>query len=90
MLVKVLGLIDFIGGVLLLFASGAKFPIPLLVIMGIILLIKAGIGLLRDFASWIDFIAGGIFILLVFFSVPGVFCIIAGILLIQKGVVSFL
>ena len=90
MLVKVLGLIDFIGGVIFLFVTGTKFPLLILLVFGVILLIKAGIGLLKDFASWIDLIAGAIFILLIFFPVYWVFCLIVGILLIQKGIVSFL
>jgi len=90
MLIKALGVIDFIGGIFLLFVSGTKFPYLILLVFGIILLIKSGIGLLRDFASWIDLIAGIVFILLIFFPVYWVFCLIAGILLIQKGIVSFL
>jgi len=47
-------------------------------------------GLLRDFASWIDLASGIILILSIFFHIPLVICIIAGILLIQKGIFSFL
>ncbi len=90
MLVKVLGGIDFIGGLILIFGAGFSFPIPLLALFGIILLIKSGIGLLKDFVSWIDFFAGIIFILLIFFQIPLIICLIAGILLIQKGIFSFL
>jgi hypothetical protein len=90
MLVKVLGVIDFIGGLILLFSAGVKIPVPVLVVLAVIFLIKAGIGLLKDFASWIDLIAGIIFILMMFFPVYWIVCIIAGILLIQKGIVSFL
>jgi hypothetical protein len=90
MLVKVLGVIDFIGGVFLLFLSKKKFPFLILLVFGIILLVKAGIGLLKDFASWIDLVAGIVFILLIFFPLHWIFCLIAGALLIQKGIVSFL
>ena len=90
MLVKVLGIIDFVGGLILLFSRGIEMPVPVLVAAALVFLIKAGIGLLKDFASWIDLIAGITFVLLIFFPLPLVICIIAGILLIQKGVVSFL
>ena len=89
MLVKILGGIDFISGLILII--GAKFiPYQILIFFGIILLIKALIGLLRDFASWIDFSAGVIFILLIFFPVHWIICLIVGILLIQKGIFSFI
>lgn len=90
MLVKVLGGIDFISGLILIFGAGFSFPIPILTVFGVILLIKSGIGLLRDFASWIDLLAGIIFILLIFFPIHWIICLIAGILLIQKGIFSFL
>ncbi|MCX6746758.1 MAG: hypothetical protein NTU63_01340 [Candidatus Pacearchaeota archaeon] len=90
MLVKLLGGIDLIGGLILIFGSNDGLPLPILIIFGIILLIKAGIGKLKDFASWIDIFAGIIFILLIFLPVYWVVCIIAGILLIQKGIFSLL
>ena len=90
MLIKALGVLDFIGGLILLFSAGVKIPVPVLIVLAVIFLIKSGIGFLKDFASWIDFIAGIVFILMIFFPVYWVFCLIAGILLIQKGVVSFL
>ncbi len=90
MLVKILGVVDLIIGLILIFGSSAKLPYLMLLIIAIILFTKAGIGLLRDFASWIDLVTGLIFILLIFFTVSGVICIIAGILIIQKGIISFL
>ncbi len=90
MLVKALGVLDFVGGLILMFSSGAKIPISVLIVLSIIFLIKAGIGLLKEFASWIDLIAGIVFILMIFFPVYWIVCFISGILLIQKGVVSFL
>lgn len=89
MLVKILGGIDFIAGLILLF--GTKFVNDsILIFFGAILLIKAGIGLLKNFASWIDFISGIIFILSIFFQIPFGICLIAGILMIQKGIFSFI
>jgi len=90
MLVKALGVLDFVGGLILLFGAGIKVPVPILIILIVIFLIKAGIGLLKDFASWIDLVAGIVFILMIFFPVYWVVCFISGILLIQKGIVSFL
>jgi hypothetical protein len=90
MLVRVLGIIDFIIGLILIFGNNAELPYLMLLIIAIILFVKSGIGLLRDFASWIDLIAGIIFILRIFFPVSGIICIISGILLIQKGIISFL
>jgi len=90
MLVKVLGAIDFIVGLILIFGSEVKIPISLLIVLAVFLFVKAGIGLLKDFASWIDLIAGIIFILLIFFPVYWVICLIVGVALIQKGIFSFL
>jgi hypothetical protein len=90
MLIKILGTIDFIIGLILIFVTTAKLPYAILLILGGILLLKAGIGLLKDFASWIDFFGGIIFILLIFLPIPWIICLIAGILIIQKGIFSFL
>jgi hypothetical protein len=90
MLIKILGATDFILGLILIFVTTTKLPYQILLILGIILLLKAGIGLLKDFASWIDFITGIIFILLIFLPIPWIICLVAGILLIQKGIFSFL
>jgi hypothetical protein len=89
MLVKVLGGIDFVAGLILLF--GTRFVNDsILIFFGVILLFKAGIGLLRNFASWIDLFSGIIFILSIFLQIPFGICIIAGILMIQKGIFSFI
>jgi hypothetical protein len=90
MLIKFLGAIDFISGLILIFGSGIKLPTTLLMILGIILFIKASMGMLKDFASWIDLIAGIIFIASIFFVVPGIIGVISGILMLQKGIFSFL
>jgi len=90
MLVKALGALDFLAGLILIFTIWTKIPFLILIILAIIFLIKAGVGLLKDFASWIDLIAGGVFILLIFFPVYGIICLISAGLLIQKGIASFL
>lgn len=89
MLVKVLGGIDFISGLILIFGTGLA-PKSILIFFGILLLIKAGFGMFKSFASWIDLLSGGVFILAIFFQIPLWIGIIAGILLIQKGIFSFL
>jgi hypothetical protein len=90
MLVKALGAIDFIGGLILIFGAGMKIPSIMLTIFGIIFLIKSAIGLLKDFGSWIDFSAGAIFLFSLLFLIPPVICVVVGILLLQKGIFSFL
>jgi len=90
MLVKILGAIDFIGGLLLLFISGFSLPFQIFVFFGAVFLIKSLLGFLKDFASWVDLISGVIFILLIFFTIPWFICLIFAILLIQKGIFSFL
>jgi hypothetical protein len=90
MLIKALGALDFVGGLILLFGAGVKIPIPILIILALIFLVKSGIGLLRDSASWIDFTAGVILLLMIFFPVYWIVNLVVGISLIQKGIVSFL
>ncbi|VVB82553.1 Uncharacterised protein [uncultured archaeon] len=90
MLIKVLGVIDFIAGLLLIFGAGTKLPWLLLLFFGVGLLLKSTLGKLKDFASWIDFLCGINLILLLIFSVPVWISIILGILLVQKGIFSFL
>ena len=86
MLLKALGIIDFTAGLILVFGIGTRLPHSILILLGVVFLIKSGIGLLANFASWIDFLAGIIFILLILFPVYQVICFIVGLLLIQKGV----
>ncbi len=90
MLVKILGAIDFLAGLILIFISGFSLPNQVLIFLGILFLIKSSLGLWKDFASWTDLFSGIIFILLVFFPIYWVICIIIGILLMQKGIFSFL
>ncbi len=90
MLVKILGSMDIIIGIILIFEKNLNLSTKLLLIFGIILLLKCSLGLLKDFASWIDFLSGLVFILLIIISIPWFITFILGILLIQKGVFSFL
>ena len=90
MLMKIFGAIDFISGLILIFGAGTKFPTGFLITFGIILLVKSLLGLLKDFGSWIDFLVGISFIILIFFEIPSIIGIILGILILQKGIFSFL
>jgi hypothetical protein len=89
MLVKILGLIDFLGALILVFNLSNSFPIPFILVLGVIFLGKVFLGKLEDFASWIDLIAGIILILSIFIQIPFL-GIIVGLLLFQKAVFSFL
>ena len=90
MVVKILGGIDLIVGLMLLFIGVVNYPIPLLTVFGIIMLVKAAFILLKDFASWIDLVAGIILLVEIVADVPGFVGVIIGILVLQKGIFSFL
>ena len=91
MLLKILGAIDLISGlILVLLGTGIVFPGKLLLFLGMLLLIKSSFGLPKDFASWIDFVGGLIFLISNLFEVPGVISIIVGLFIAQKGIFSFL
>jgi len=90
MLVKILGGIDIISGLILLLAILFTFPKGFLLFVGIILIIKSSIGLLKDFASWIDIISGMMLIILTAIDIPKFILLAMGVLLIQKALFSFL
>ena len=90
MLIKVLGIIDVLLGVFLIFLGQLNFPAKVLLVFAIILLVKASLGLFQDFASWVDGVAGLFYILSTIIHIPAIIGIILGLLLIQKGVFSFL
>ena len=89
MLVKILGGIDVLLGIFLVFLNNFNFSKTALIIFGIVLLLKSSLGLLKNFASWIDFLAGIVFLLSILVSIPGFICVILGLLLLQKGGFSF-
>ena len=92
MLVKILGAIDFLAGLILLFGTGLlglKLPFAILLIFGVILLVKSLFGLLKDFASWIDFSSGLVLILSALFTMPFFISVIFAVLIIQKAIFSF-
>ncbi len=90
MLVKVFGGFDIVAGLILIFLNTLNPTRTILLVLGIILLIKSSIGFLKDFASWVDFLAGIVFLMSIIINIPIFIGIILGILLIQKGVFSFL
>ena len=91
MLLKILGGIDLISGlILILLGTGIVFSKTILIFMGMLLLLKSSFGLLKDFASWIDFLCGAIFILSAFFDISIWISAIFGVLIFQKGLFSFL
>lgn len=90
MFVKVLGLVDLVLGLVLIFESPLNLSTGMLVFFGIVFLAKASFGFFKDIASWIDTLTGIIFLLLIIFNIPLAIKIIVGILVIQKGVFSFL
>ncbi len=90
MLIKILGVIDFLAGLLLIFGMGFKFPTILLNFIGGILILKSLIGFLSSFASWIDFLCGIVICTASLFLLPVWIYFPLGILLLQKGFFSFL
>jgi hypothetical protein len=88
MLIKVLGGLDLVGGIILIIGSSLDFTKGFLV-LGAMFLIKSSIGMWKDFGSWIDLISGVLFFLLIFFNLQ-IPCLIIGVILIQKGIVSFI
>ncbi|MBI4116600.1 hypothetical protein HY449_02555 [Candidatus Pacearchaeota archaeon] len=90
MLVKIFGGFDLIIGVMLVFLSSFNPSAGTLIFFGVISMTKSSFGMLRDFASWIDFLAGIILGLAILVNIPSVIGIILGILVFQKGIFSFL
>ena len=90
MLVKILGAIDVAAGAMLGLSILTEIPFNILIVLGIVLLIKSFIGFPKDFAGWIDFLTAATLILTAFITVPLFLKIIFMILIIQKGISSFL
>jgi len=91
MLVKILGFIDLIAGLILIFGTGIKLPYIILIFLGIVFIVKSFMGgIPKDLGSITDICAGIVFILMIFFSIHWVICLVVGILVIQKGIFSFL
>ncbi len=89
-MLKLLGIIDIAGALLLLLmAVGIRMNFAILLVFAVILALKSAIGLFKDIGSWFDIFAALIFLVSIFalFRIP---LVIAAILLLQKGALSFL
>ena len=86
---KILGGFDIIIALILIFGNGIAFPWKVLFILGALTLVKSGLGMLKDFGSWIDFLCGICVLLTIIISIPWFISLIFGILIAQKGIVSF-
>ena len=89
MLIKLLGVIDVIAGIMLIFSLNLGIINPGFLFFGFVVLTKSAFGMLKDFASWIDFLAGVVLLLSAAIEVPFAISLISGVLIFQKGVFSF-
>ena len=90
-MLKILGGIDVVCALLLLLMSiGVKMPAFILVVFAIIMILKSGLGLFKDLASWFDMFAALLFIMSIFIPVFKILLVISAVLLFQKGILSFL
>lgn len=88
MLIKCLGMFDLIAGVILLLDLHIFWR--LFFVLGMILILKSSLGMLKDFASWIDFLSGLVLLGSIFLKIAPVIKIILGIAIIQKGLFSLI
>jgi len=90
MLVKILGAIDVVAGAILGLSILTEIPFYLLIGLGVAVLIKSFMGFPKDVGGWIDFLTAITLILTAFIAVPLFMKVIFMILIIQKGLFSFL
>ena len=90
MLVKIFGAFDLVIGVVLVFLSSLNPSAGMLMFFGVVSMTKSSFGMLRDFASWIDLLAGIILGLAILVKIPALLGIVLGILVFQKGIFRFL
>jgi hypothetical protein len=91
MVVKILGLIDLIAGLLLIFGAGVSLPWQIYFILGALLIVKSFLGgIPKDPASIIDLVVGLVLFLAIIITFPWYISLIFGILVIQKSILSFL
>ena len=89
MLVKFFGILDVVIGIMLVFLSSLNPSAGTLMFFGIVSITKSSFGMWKDFASWIDLLAGVFLGLAILVKIPMIFEIILGILVFQKGIFSF-
>ena len=90
MFVKILGIIDIIAGLILIFATQTDFPFQIILLLGIILITKSSLGFLQNFGSWIDFLGGIVILISLLVNLPIIIPFIHGALVIQKGFLSLM
>ncbi len=91
MIIKILGGMDVvIGFILIIFGAGVSISSGVLVFCGMVLIAKSLLGFFQDFASWVDFVSGIFLLISSVFHLPGLIAIILGIVIMQKGGISFL
>lgn len=85
-LVKLLGFLDLVSGVVIVFSSDFK---PLLVFVAVFLVVKGlFFGLSFNFVSYLD-VLSGFYALVLWLGVESVFLtFLVGLFLLQKGVIS--
>jgi hypothetical protein len=86
---QLLGFIDLIGVALLGMMYYGLFIKIAALVLGIYLIGK-GFLFITSLASYIDLLAGSVLVISYFFTVPPFLLVIAGLLLLQKSVFSFL
>jgi len=92
MLVKLLGIIDFIAAILLfLLIWNFSAPESLIWIFGTIILIKGiAFAITRDIASVLDIYSGIIILLTLAYNVPTIYLMLGCFFLLQKSIMSFM
>jgi len=90
MLIYLLGAIDILATLILLFGRILHLDYYFFIFFAILLLAKSLMGLLKDFASWIDFVGGILLILSIPFGLPLAVRIIISLFLVQKAIFSFI
>jgi len=88
MLVKFFGIVDITIGLILIFKIINYIPDSLLIILGVILLAKSSISLLKDVGGWIDLSVTIILFLSTIISIPLFIGFLFGALILQKGIFS--
>jgi hypothetical protein len=87
---KILGGIDVIAGLVLILNFTGILSKQILLVFGFVFLIKSSLGFWKDFASWVDVVAGIVFLFAGWTGIPYWIGLIAGLFVLQKGAFSFI
>ncbi len=90
MLVKILGGVDVLAGLALLVEIGNFVPTTILIALGTAMFAKAFMGFPTDVGGWMDMITSLSLFASIFFSLNGIVLVIVAIMVLQKGLLSFL